>query len=520
MDVAPNGIIRRMSKNVSPSVLSALPAVAVVAWLAVIWLWSAGPFFLTFDDAFYYFEIARNIGEGHGSTFDRINPTNGYHPLWMVLCVPLFATGAEGLMPVRVVLSLQAIAWAAVLYALGRAVVGAVGDRPVPRGAWLVAFGALAALTSGAMAMKCIVNGLETTLLVSALAGLLIVGLRTEGDLLARPLVAASLLSVGVLARTDVVFLVAVVAVQSLLSLRGRWPELLKLLVPPAVTTAVYMGVNLQLFGHLTQVSGDLKRVGPSWGGMATVFGIGLIVFLGARATRNATGDSFPRLVRVVRSTGFMGLHVGVLLAYYLGFQSFPRLWYFGPVLLWTAVLIVPLALDLAEKAVEESEHGEGRALATIGGILLIPLVAGFGVQAKGVVEDTLTPVRLASRSAATWINDNLPADAVLGSWDAGVVGYFTHARIINLDGVVNSHDYLAAMRDHTAGPFLAERGLSYLVNHSDVEEGLHETAELFLGLEMMQDMEELQRWEFTFTGSTNKAEHGEHQMAVFLYEL
>src|SRR5512135_1527600 len=43
------------------------------------------------DDAYYYFKVAQNISEGHGSTFDGIHPTNGYHPLWMLICIPIFA---------------------------------------------------------------------------------------------------------------------------------------------------------------------------------------------------------------------------------------------------------------------------------------------------------------------------------------------------------------------------------------------------------------------------------------------
>src|SRR5690349_15741295 len=49
------------------------------------WRW------FTRDDAYYYFKVAQNISEGHGSTFDGINKTNGYHPLWMLICVPIFA---------------------------------------------------------------------------------------------------------------------------------------------------------------------------------------------------------------------------------------------------------------------------------------------------------------------------------------------------------------------------------------------------------------------------------------------
>ena len=43
------------------------------------------------DDGFLYFQVARNLAAGHGFTFDGINPTNGFHPLWLLLITPIFA---------------------------------------------------------------------------------------------------------------------------------------------------------------------------------------------------------------------------------------------------------------------------------------------------------------------------------------------------------------------------------------------------------------------------------------------
>lgn len=55
------------------------------------------------DDAFYYFKVAQNISEGRGSTLDGVNPTNGYHPLWMLVCIPIFALARFDLiLPLRV----------------------------------------------------------------------------------------------------------------------------------------------------------------------------------------------------------------------------------------------------------------------------------------------------------------------------------------------------------------------------------------------------------------------------------
>ncbi|MGZ4716132.1 MAG: hypothetical protein ACXWCB_05465, partial [Acidimicrobiales bacterium] len=104
-------------------------ALAVTAvWVAIVVVWREAPFALTFDDAFYYFGIARNVAHGHGSTFDGIDPTNGYHPLWMLVAVPFFWAGLDGTMAVRVLLALQVLCYggALVLVALtaGRSIGG------------------------------------------------------------------------------------------------------------------------------------------------------------------------------------------------------------------------------------------------------------------------------------------------------------------------------------------------------------------------------------------------------------
>lgn len=57
------------------------------------------------DDAYYYFKVAQNIANGAGSTFDGINLTNGYHPLWLVVCIPIFwLTRHDLILPLRILL--------------------------------------------------------------------------------------------------------------------------------------------------------------------------------------------------------------------------------------------------------------------------------------------------------------------------------------------------------------------------------------------------------------------------------
>lgn len=42
----------------------------------------------TSDDAAYFFKITQNCTAGYGLSFDRLNPANGFHPLWLLCLLP------------------------------------------------------------------------------------------------------------------------------------------------------------------------------------------------------------------------------------------------------------------------------------------------------------------------------------------------------------------------------------------------------------------------------------------------
>ncbi len=57
----------------------------------------------TNDDAYYYFQVARNVAEGKGFTFDGIGRSNGFHPVWMLINIPIFALARVNLyLPFRI----------------------------------------------------------------------------------------------------------------------------------------------------------------------------------------------------------------------------------------------------------------------------------------------------------------------------------------------------------------------------------------------------------------------------------
>lgn len=61
------------------------------------------------DDGFFYFKVAQNIVAGKGVTFDGINPTNGFHPLWMLICIPVFLIKNDLILPLRIVVGIFGI---------------------------------------------------------------------------------------------------------------------------------------------------------------------------------------------------------------------------------------------------------------------------------------------------------------------------------------------------------------------------------------------------------------------------
>jgi hypothetical protein len=61
------------------------------------------------DDAFYYFQTARNVAIGEGSVSSGGVRHNGYHPLWMLVCAGFFRWVPDDLMAIRLILVLGVI---------------------------------------------------------------------------------------------------------------------------------------------------------------------------------------------------------------------------------------------------------------------------------------------------------------------------------------------------------------------------------------------------------------------------
>lgn len=569
-----------MSRWTATRALTVAALAVAAAWLLLLAVWPNAPFTLTFDDAYYYFGIARNVADGHGSTFDGINQTNGYHPLWLALSVPFFAIGLDDLVAVRVLLAFQVLLWGTALVVIARSA-GRVMDGWVrlhsKLGSGIDADGTSRLATSerwcigtvvvgfvllagNPFIVKIFVNGLESGVTVLLFALLLAVaaprptrrgdapGLPGEGPSWlagrshANRLAIGGLLALLFLGRTDSVI---VMGCLGLWILATSWPldkdkviGIFEVFGPAAVTAAIYLAWNQATFGTPVQISGTIKRVDvtPTVAITFSVFvaiAAGLMIGALGRSRKacrvNIPVGRFPRVTSFARATAWYAAASVILIGYYNVLQSQQWLWYYCPVgiyLIWLAVLGIA---DFAESALVEAPAttSTARALLPVQALLLVPLVALLVWQSLQFFDPELRSIQEANRDAGVWIDDNLPDDAVLASWDAGVVGYFSHRSVINLDGVVNSKEWYDAGRNGTTGQFLADRNLGWIVNHGLPEDGQDQAIIAFVdstfGPDAAAGTELEHTVPFRYSGTTTGSggtESGTRDLAVFLYRL
>jgi hypothetical protein len=538
--------------------LLAAAALITVAWLVLILVWDEAPFALTFDDAYYYFGIARNVADGYGSTFDRINETNGYHPLWLGLSVPFFAAGLDGMGAVRGLLAFQMLTYGAALLlvadSVGRAVGGwaAVMRRRGDDGAasWctVVVVAVFTLLFANPFVVKVFVNGLESAVVLVIDALLLWVLLRSmpaaapgwiDGRSPQWRLGMGTLVALAFLARTDAVLLVACLGLWVLFE---AWPfslarvrGLLELFGPVAVTAAVYLLANWMAFDTPVQVSGLVKQADLD--GARVLAGLGVLavaalVFWGSfRHHRRApTHTRLPLVASFLRRTGWFAVFSIVLIGYYSVLQTQQWLWYYAPAVLYAVWLLTLLVADFVSSALVEADPRQSvlRTLGPISVLLIAPFLVAAVLQTQVFADPDLRSIQIANRDAGVWISQNLPDDTVLASWDAGVVGYFSERRVVNLDGVVNSLEWHRASERGETAAFLRDAGVAWIVNHGADVNGRDEAIDAFIrgqfGPSVLDGSTIERTWPFQFsgitTGSAGTGVPGDAPQAVFLYRL
>jgi hypothetical protein len=66
---------------------------------------------------------------------------------------------------------------------------------------------------------------------------------------------------------------------------------------------------------------------------------------------------------------------------------------------------------------------------------------------------------------AAEWLNANIPEETIVGSWNAGVLGYYSRQRVVNLDGLINDFEILPYLREGRIADYIRDQGIQYIAD-------------------------------------------------------
>ena len=464
------------------------------------------------DDAFYYFQIAKSFAEGRFSTFDGgITRTNGYHPLWMLLITPLWwVFDADGALYAVKVFEIMLVAGAVALVVLA---------ARLARLPWILLFAALPVLYR----TRGLLLGLE------AAAGLFMLGLLFLALVLyARepvrwrwllavvafllPWVRLEYVAISVAATGALCFLewswrdgargrVPGGAIRSMPSLAAFAP-----LLGACAGILVYFAWNGIVFGGIVPVSGATKQLMSQaiWereGGYDFArnyrlvmdrrpFGrellaaleiciYFLLVWWFGRRSRRAEDRLFLVFLAgaFALSVGHVAKFAHTVLALHLDVAR--TAWHYVPAYLM-AVLIVPVRCWVAVYFIRRFFAGNPERSRVVGVSSVLLVATGAFVLVERTefswpyhyVDATWKNRRLdwalSTYTGTLMMNRTLPEGSIIGSWDSGIVGYYSRFPVVNLDGLVNSYDYLEMRRDRGIfETWNARRESSYFRNNA-----------------------------------------------------
>lgn len=401
-----------------------LAAATCLIALLFAWVFIAVPDRLFADDSYFYFQVAWNFARGMGSTFNNLMPTNGYHPLWMLICALVFRVVPSRPSAVHAIATVISLLDFIMLLAMSRLL------RRYADGLWPVAFLLLIPFVFGSQL------GTE-----GALSGLFLILLMTTAlRLVAEPQpVSASLFNlvagIAVLSRLDNIFIVAFTSAAVYLfhddTARTRDRRRLQLLTAPLPLAlwAIYVCVNWIFFHTVQPISGMLKS------GSARDHAIGTNLPHTALIALAIIIPCFLVVARLRRDTFFrvveMPFALGVLChaAYIVFIMSNETrwTWYYTSWILLASILLARTASIL---------FAHRQPLAVAASVLSCLVLAGIWYKASFLKFYRGQEMRpSASFNAAVY--EKAGIHRALAYDEPGIFAYYSNIQIVPVDGLM-----------------------------------------------------------------------------------
>lgn len=425
---------------------------------AVLFLFSPGKF--PADDGFFYLQIAHNIAAGQGVSFHQVMDTNGFHPLWQLICTVL------------ALLNPGPKAWLIYL-------------------AWAVQLGLfLASLRlffrlfakkdlfayAGATLLAMVFIGLGTLYLTEAFLSLFLLLVlmgqgRGRGSLGGngwRVVGWGLLAGLTLLARLDNVFVIGALSFALLLRQGAfRVGAMAAFLAGGTAVVLPYLLWNLLHFGHFLPVSGVIKSSFPvvqesGPGGLATGLALLVLGYLSWLLTQRRLAGRDMRIALCVGSL----LHF----SYIALFQGATAQWYWGAQYLAVAMGLAEGGTFLWGKWQRRLVTFRGTGLVLI--VLLILPVMGiswlrlryeFSLSGtRSLTPQLVDPVEAFARE----LDRRLPPGAGILVYDTpGKLAWYSDLRIVPTDGLVNDYAYAEELATIGIKAFARQHQIRYLLS-------------------------------------------------------
>jgi len=437
------------------------------------------------DDAFYYFKVASNFALNARASFDDINVTNGFHPLWMLVVSIVYRIfQGSGSLPINVALSISSIIDALTIYLVYKIVVSLTSNHTGGLFASILyCFNPHAIFYS--------TNGIETSFSAFFLALLFYLYLKLRDSSSLKSYAAFGLVGgLLFLSRTDYAIFFVVFSVHLIYSNHSRL-ALKRLFVSALIAFLIalpWLIWNYHTFGNIIQVSSSAypfirrqKLLDAGMDSQGLVFHalkhtidillwitytipvfkmteflfLLLLVFFTIRHSKkhepNPIVSQFKPLFCVFAGYTVLALvHGGIRLHF--------RYWYFVQLAFIEAVVIGVLVSYWFKRISDSAKNILFVVLSS--GCIILYLSATMNVFDYG-----LYPWQVEMLEAGLWIRENTPQHTTIGSFNSGIIGYYAGRRVVNLDGEVNNLAYEAITKKQL-WQYMKTENITYLVDY------------------------------------------------------
>ena len=437
---------RTFSEWAVPSLLALFTAIFLFA------RFHAGNAYLAFfdDDFFYYLTVARNIVAGHGSTFDGIHRTNGYHPLWMAVNVCLLAL-FHG----------RAFFYALLTVMLGSVLFTYHSAAGCFRRYFSANTASYCAAFIAAEFLLIVGGGMEIVLTVPLLAYLCKYRLTRFRWTPSNALLYGLLASLVILSRLDSVLFIATLCLLDLAAATIPFASRVKAaggFLAGLLPVVVYVGINLVLFHTAVPVSATAKE-------LRTTHAPGFAAF------KTALVLSYPIQMQLDKPV-LIGVLVAAFLLLFFGsgrlapehrplvwaLLLFPFVqlaalsllsdwpiwdWYLYPFL--AAAIGVFLVLGTRQERWLAPAHRFAPLLVGVAALLLAAKSAAHTVRASSHATASMYEIYQGSENLAAFAATH-PGTYAMGD-RAGMVGYLIHQPLVQLEGLMMDKPFLENIR-------------------------------------------------------------------------